>query len=103
MLKSSKEIRNGGIRNTNLYGDGISNPVDLLPIIDDDDELADGEIIGMTVPDGFQLQMSPPPTLDVASEPGLVRLGLGWFRGVITRQAQEKQNRLEYVWLPCDP
>ena len=78
MLKSSKEIRNGGIRNTNLYGDGISNPVDLLPIIDDDDELADGEIIGMTVPDGFQLQMSPPPALDVASEPGGYLCDLGW-------------------------
>ena len=53
MLKCSKEIRNGGITKTKLQGDGISNPVDLLPIIDDD-ELADGEgIIGMTVPDEF--------------------------------------------------
>ena len=43
MLKCSKEIRNGGIRNTNLHGDGISNPVDLLSIIDEDDELADGQ------------------------------------------------------------
>ena len=75
-----------------------------MSIVDHDDELAHGEeIIDMAVRDGFQLQMSPPPTLDVASEPGLVRLGLGWFRGVITRKAQEKQNRLEYVWLPCDP
>ena len=77
MLKYSKEIINGGIRNTTLYGDGISNPVDLLSI-DDDHELADGEIIGMTVPDGFQLQMSPPPALDVASEPGGYLCDLGW-------------------------
>ena len=35
----------------------IRNPVDPLFIVDDDDKLADGEeIIGMTVPNGFQLQ-----------------------------------------------
>jgi len=45
---------------------GISDPVHLLFIIDDDDELADGEVIGMAVPDGFQLQMPPPPALDVS-------------------------------------
>ena len=68
-------------------------------IIDDDDELADGEIIlvGMTVRDGFQLlQMSPPPALDLslANRGVLVRLELGWFGGVITRKAQNKQSRL---------
>ena len=69
-----------------------------MSIIDDGDELADGEIIGMIVPDGFQLQMSPPPALDVSlvNRGILVRLGLGWFGGVITRKAQKKQNRLEY-------
>ena len=45
---------------------GINDPVHLLSIIDDDDELADGEIIGMAVPDGLQLQMPPPPALDVS-------------------------------------
>ena len=53
--------------NTKLSGDGISNLVDLLSTIDDDDELADGEeIIGMIVPDGSQIHMSPPPALDLS-------------------------------------
>ena len=42
--------------------------------------------------------MSPPPALDVSvvNRRIPVRLGLGWFGGVITRKAQKKQNRLEY-------
>ena len=104
MLKCSKEKRNGGMRNTKLQGDGISNPVDLLSIIIDTDELEDGEIIGMTVPHGFQLQMSP-PALDVSlvNRGVLVRLGLAWFGGVITNMAQKKQNRLEDGYRVCDP
>ena len=64
--------------------------------IDDGDELADvDEIIGMTVPDGFQLQMPPPPALDVSivNRGVLVRLGVGWFGGVITRKPQKKQEK----------
>ena len=50
-----------------------------MSIVDHDDELAHGEeIIDMAVPDGFQLQMSPPPALDVASEPGGYLCDLGW-------------------------
>ena len=84
----------------------ISNPVDLLSIIDDDDELADGEMMSMTAPDGFQLHsdVSSAGPGRVASEPGdtcLVRLGLGWFGGVITRKAEEAEQA--WVWLPCDP
>ena len=99
MLKCSKETRNGGIRNTKLSGDGISNPADLLSIVDDDDELADGEeIVGMAVPNGSQLQISPSLALNVSlvNRGVLVRLGIGWFGGVITREAQKKHNRLEY-------
>ena len=42
--------------------------------------------------------MSPPPALDVSvvNRRIPVRLGLGWFGGVITRKARKKQNRLEY-------
>ena len=66
---------------------------------DDDDELADGEeIIGMAVPNGSQLQISPSLALNVSlvNRGVLVRLGIGWFGGVITREAQKKHNRLEY-------
>ena len=97
MLKCSKEKRNGGMRNTKLQGDGISNPVDLLTIIDGHDELADGEeIICIIVPIGFQIQMSPPSALDVSlKNPGILgRFGLRWFAAVITCQAQKKQNSL---------
>ena len=96
MVQKDKKRRN---KNTKLQGDGISNPVDLLYIIDNDDQPADGEeIIGKTAPDGFQLQISPPPALDVSlvNRGVLVRLGLGWFGWAITRKAQKKPNRLEY-------
>ena len=50
----------------------------------------------MTVPDGFQLQMSPPPDrVSLVNRRVLVGIGLGWFCTGITRKAQ-KQNGLEY-------
>ena len=92
----SKEIRNGGIRNSKLQGDGLSNADDMLSIIDDDVKLAGREvIIGTTVQEGFQLQMSPSLALDVSlvNWGVLVRLGLGWFSGVITCKAQKKHKQ----------
>ncbi|CAN0166814.1 unnamed protein product, partial [Pylaiella littoralis] len=45
--------------------------------------------MGMSIPDGFQLQPSPPPALDqsLVKRGVLVKLGLGWFGGVLTRRA----------------
>ena len=68
--------------------------------------MAHGEdIIDMTVPDGFQLQMSPPPALDVSlvNRGARVRLWLGWFGEVITRKANEfLEAEQAWVWRPCD-
>ena len=60
--------------------------------------MADGEeIIGMTVPDGFQLQISPlAPDVSMVNRGVLVRLGSGWFGRVITRKAQKKKNKFDY-------
>ena len=59
----------------------------------------------MTVPDGFQLQMFPPPALDVSlvNRGVCVRLGPGWFRGVITRKVKKfLQAEQAWVWRPRD-
>ena len=70
---------------------------------------SDYRCTGITVPDGCQLQTSPPPARDVlrVNQRVLVRLGLGWFGGVITPKAQKNQNGFEYgytVWsLMCRP
>ena len=41
--------------------------------LDDDDQLSHGEpLLGMDVPEGFRLQVSPPPALDQS----LVKLGV---------------------------
>ena len=78
-----------------------------MSIVDHDDELAHGEeIIDMAVPDGFQLQMSPPPALDVSlvNRGARVRRWLGWFGEVITRKANEfLEAKQAWVWRPCDP
>ena len=45
----------------------------------------------MVVPDGFRFQESRPAALDhsLAKRGVLVRLGMGWFGGLITRKSQE--------------
>ena len=69
-----------------------------MAIIDDGDELSDGEETLSVVPDGFQRQMFPPPALGVSlvNVGVLVGPGLGWFGEVSTRKAQKKQNVLDY-------
>ena len=66
--------------------------------LDEDDDLTDGEDIqAMEIPSGFRLQASAPAALDglLLKRGVLLRLGLGWFGGVITRRAQER-NRSVY-------
>lgn len=43
---------------------------------------------------GFRLQPSPPPALDqsLVKRGVLVRLGLGWFGGLITRRAHQRSR-----------
>ena len=54
------------------------------------------ETIGMVIPDGFRLQESRPAALDnsLVKRGVLVRLGMGWFGGLITRKSQERMKEL---------
>ena len=56
----------------------------------------DDEAIGMVVPDGFRLQESRPAALDssLVKRGVLVRLSMGWFGGLITRQSQERTKHM---------
>lgn len=60
----------------------------------------------MDVPDGFQLQGSPPSALDqsLVKRGVLVKMGLGWFGGVISRRSHPaSRDVFDYrVVLHCD-
>ena len=76
-------------------GEDETDTQDPFSPLDHDDQLSDGEtVLGMDIPEGFRLQMSPPPTLDqsLVKRGVLVRLGLGWFGGVITRRAHQSSR-----------
>ena len=65
--------------------------------MDDDDSMeSDDEIHGMEIPDGFRIQASTPAALDssLLQRGVLVRLGMGWFGGLITRQSQERTRHI---------
>ena len=63
---------------------------------DDDDMSPDDEAIGMVVPDGFRFQESRPAVLDsfLVKRGVLVRLSMGLFGGLITRQSQERTKHV---------
>ena len=61
-----------------------------LTLLDDDDDMSpDDDAIGMVVPDGFRLQESRSAALDssLVKRGVLLRLSMGWFGGLITRQS----------------
>ena len=69
-----------------------TNAQDPCSRLDDDDQLSHGEtVLGMDIPEGFRVQLSPSPALDqsLVKRGVLLRLGLGWFGGVITRRAHQ--------------
>ncbi|CAB1111412.1 unnamed protein product [Ectocarpus sp. CCAP 1310/34] len=71
--------------------------MDELSHVDDDDSMeSDDEIRAMEIPDGFRIQASTPAALDnlLLQRGLLVRLGMGWFGGLITRQSQERTRHL---------
>ena len=80
-----------------LYPDVPLNQDDELALLDEDDSMdREGEIHGMEIPDGYRLQASKPAALDssLLQRGVLVRLGMGWFGGSITRQSQERTRHL---------
>ena len=75
---------------------GISEPQsDELALLDDDDSMdpqdPEDEIQGMEIPAGFSIQEAKPVALDkmLLRRGVLVRLGMGWFGGLITQQSQQ--------------
>ncbi|CAB1112233.1 unnamed protein product [Ectocarpus sp. CCAP 1310/34] len=79
------------------YRATASGQMNELSLVDDDDSMeSDDEILAMEIPDGFRIQASTPAALDSSSPQRgvLVRLGMGWFGRVITRQSQERTRHL---------
>ena len=72
----------------------------LIALLDDDDDMSPKDhVIGMVIPNGFRLQEPTPAGLDssLVKRGILLRLGMGWFGGVITRQSQERtRDVLDY-------
>ena len=66
-------------------------------VLDMDDDIADDEtLLPFEVPGGYSLVSSAPAALtqNLVNEEILLRLGMGWFRGVITRKAQARTSHL---------
>ena len=66
-------------------------------VLDMDDDIADDEtLLPFKVPDGYSLVSSAPAALtqNLVNQEILLRLGVGWFRGVITRKAQARTSHL---------
>ncbi|CAB1106322.1 unnamed protein product [Ectocarpus sp. CCAP 1310/34] len=79
----------------------ISQPqTDELALLDDDDSMEpqdpEDEIQGMEIPAGFRIQEAKPVALDrlLLRRGVLVRLGMGWFGGLITQQSQKDTRHL---------
>ena len=83
-----------------LNPDAPLNQDDELALLDEDDSMdPEDEIHGMEIPDGYHLQASKPAALDSSLLQGgvLIRLGMGWLGGTITRQSQERtRHRYDY-------
>ncbi|CAM9368655.1 unnamed protein product [Sphacelaria rigidula] len=80
-----------------LVADIPSGQIDELSLVDDDDSMdSEDEIHGMEIPDGFRIQVSPPAALgsSILQRGVLVRLGMGWFGELITRQSQERTRHV---------
>ena len=73
------------------------NGKDPLTLLDDEEDMSpEDEAIGMVIPDVFRLQESRQAALDnyLVNRGALVRLSMGWFGGLITRESQERTNKV---------
>ncbi|CAB1103676.1 unnamed protein product [Ectocarpus sp. CCAP 1310/34] len=84
----------------------ISKPqTDELALLDDDDSMdpqdPEDEIQGMEIPAGFRIQEANPVALDrlLLRRGVLVRLGMGWFGGLIIQEAQQDTRHLYDYYL----
>ena len=83
-----------------LCADTSHDQNDELALLDEDDSMdSDDEIHGMEIQDSFRIQASTPaaPDSSLLQRGVLVRLGMGWFGGLITRQSQQRtRHRYDY-------
>lgn len=87
----------GVFRDVSLYPGAPQNQDDELALLDDDDSMdPEDEKQCMEIPDGYRLQASKPADLGsfLLQRGVLVRLGMRWFGGLITRQSQERPCHL---------
>ncbi|CAB1118359.1 unnamed protein product [Ectocarpus sp. CCAP 1310/34] len=81
-------------------GDMSQPQTDELALLDDDDSMdpqdPEDEIQGMEIPVGFRIQEAKLVALDrlLLRRGVLVRLGMGWFGGLITQQPQKDTRHL---------
>ena len=91
--ESESESEEEGVK-----GGGGTRPrqdVDELATMDTDDGVADDEVLlPLEVPAGYSIVSTAPAALTRAlvHQEILLRLGMGWFRGVITRKAQARTS-----------
>ena len=95
-----ERVKSGG-------GTRLRQDVDELATMDTDDDVADDEVLlPLEVPAGYSLVSTAPAALTrtLVHQEILLRLGMGWFRGVITRKAQARtSDRYDFrVFLETD-
>lgn len=86
-----------GVFRDACQSDTPDNQNDELALLDEDDSVnPDEEMQGMEIPDGYGAQASRTAALDssLLQRGVLVRLGMRWFGGLITRQSQECTRHL---------
>ena len=77
-------------------GESNSGANDELTTLDVDDDLAEGQPLPLEILTGYILVSSAPASLTVALVKRLIvlRLGIGWLKETITRQAQGRTRHL---------
>ena len=78
-------------------GERLRRDVDDMAVLDIDEELADDEVpLPLQIPGGKSLVSSAPASLTAAlvKQSILLKLGVGWLKGIITRQAQARTRHL---------
>ena len=86
-------------------GDGNSGANGELAILDADDDLDEGEELRpLEIPMGYVLASSAHAVLtaELVKRPIVLRVGIGWLTGTITRQAQARTRHF-YDYSVCRP
>ena len=83
-----------------LFADTSQPQTDELALLDEDDSIdpddPEDETQEMNIPAGFRIQESKPDVLDrlLLQRGVFVRLGMGWFGGLIIQQSQQRTRHL---------